>query len=246
MPRANRVFLTGHIWHITHRCHQRDFLFKLRRDRRRWLAWLLEARRRYRLSVLNYIVTRNHVHLLVRDRGENEIARAMQLVAGCTARMYNARTGRLGAFWQDRYHATAVESDRHLLRCMSYVDLNMVRAGVVTHPSQWRDCGYCEIQRLPQRYRIIDTAALCRLLGCNSPEALRRRLADWTGQALMERPSMREPAWTESLAVGGRDFLLQVKHELGPRACARGVVDTGDITCLREIGAGYDAPCVSE
>jgi REP element-mobilizing transposase RayT len=36
MPRASRYFLPNHIWHITHRCHQRDFLLKFARDRRRW------------------------------------------------------------------------------------------------------------------------------------------------------------------------------------------------------------------
>lgn len=29
MPRANRHFLPNHIWHITHRCHKREFLFRL-------------------------------------------------------------------------------------------------------------------------------------------------------------------------------------------------------------------------
>lgn len=245
MPRANRVFLPGHIWHITQRCHGRDFLLKLRRDRRCWLGWLFEARRRYHLCVLNYIVTRNHIHLLVRDQGVDEIARAMQLVAGCTARIYNARTGRLGAFWQDRYHATAVESDRHLVRCMSYIDLNMVRAGVVAHPSQWRESGYCEIQRLPQRYRIIDTAALCRLLGCASPEALRGRVAELAGRTLAERPVLRDPAWTESVAVGGDRFLRQVRHGLGLRARKRVVVEVGGVLCLREDMAEYDAVDVS-
>src|SRR3989344_4106914 len=43
MPRAHRYFLPNHIWHITHRCHQRAFLLKFARDRRRWRQWLYEA-----------------------------------------------------------------------------------------------------------------------------------------------------------------------------------------------------------
>ena len=38
----------------TCRCHKREFLLKFAKDRRRWLQWLFEARRRYGLSVLNY------------------------------------------------------------------------------------------------------------------------------------------------------------------------------------------------
>jgi REP element-mobilizing transposase RayT len=48
---------------------------------------------------------------------------------------FNNRRNRKGAFWQDRYHATAVESRNHLMECIVYIDLNMVRAGVVNHPS---------------------------------------------------------------------------------------------------------------
>src|ERR687892_2849932 len=65
MPRANRHFFAGHIWHITHRCHQRKFLLKFARDRRRYLHWVFEAKKRFGLSVLNYMVTSNHIHLLV-------------------------------------------------------------------------------------------------------------------------------------------------------------------------------------
>lgn len=239
MPRAHRHFLPGHIWHITQRCHTREFLLGARRERRRWLWWLFEARRRFGLCVLNYIVTRNHVHLLVRDRGEGEIAASMHLVAGRTGQEYNERKGRLGAFWQDRYHATAVASDGHLLRCMAYIDLNMVRAGAVAHPSEWPESGYREIQRLPSRYRIIDTDALCGLLECRTPQVLRRRVRRWTERTLEEQPAGREPAWTESLAVGSRAYLAEVKHALGPRAVRRGFVDEDDLSCLREPAAAY-------
>jgi REP element-mobilizing transposase RayT len=91
MPRANRFFLPGHVWHITHRCHRREFLFKFSRDRTIHLRCLFEARKRFGVCVLNYVVTSNHVHLLVRDKGEGEIAQSMQLIAGRTAQQYNTR-----------------------------------------------------------------------------------------------------------------------------------------------------------
>jgi hypothetical protein len=58
----------------------------------------------------------------------------MQLIAGRTAQEYNQRRAMQGAFWEDRYHATAIEIDEHLHRCVVYIDLNMARAGVVNHP----------------------------------------------------------------------------------------------------------------
>ena len=165
MPRANRHFLAGHLWHITHRCHQKQFLLKFARDRRRYLRLVFEAKKRFGLSVLNYMVTSNHIHLLVKDTGANVIAQSMQLIAGRTAQEYNQRKGRQGAFWEDSYHATAIEVDEHLRRCLVYIDLNMVRAGVVNHPGEWAHSGYREIQEPPERYAIIDLRGLIALCG---------------------------------------------------------------------------------
>ncbi|MCA1779192.1 MAG: transposase [Xanthomonadaceae bacterium] len=112
MPRANRHFIPDQIWHLTHRCHRREFLLKFSRDRRRWRHWLFQARKRFNLCVLDYIATSNHVHLLVKDRGRGEIARSMQLIASRTGQEHNQRKQRRGAFWEDRYHATAVLARR--------------------------------------------------------------------------------------------------------------------------------------
>gem|GEM_PF-5338426 len=57
-------------------------------------------------------------------------------------------------------------------RCMVYMDLNMVRAGAVKHPSEWDTCGYNEIQSPKKRYGLIDHNCLVELLGLTSMEAL--------------------------------------------------------------------------
>ena len=78
MPRAHRDCLPHHIWHPTHRCHQRDLLLKVARDRWRRRQWLFEGTKRYRLCVLDDVVTSNHIHLVVRDHGRGEIAASSQ------------------------------------------------------------------------------------------------------------------------------------------------------------------------
>ena len=107
-----------------------------------------EAKKRFGLYVLDYMVTSNHVHLLVKETGGDVIAQSMQLIAGRIAQEYNQGKNRHGAFWEDRYHATAIEDDEHLHRCLVYIDLNMVRAGVVNDPAKWGYSGYREIQEL--------------------------------------------------------------------------------------------------
>jgi putative transposase len=69
------------------------------------------------------VVTSNHIYLLVKDKKQHAIAKSLQLIEGRNALEYNLRTQRKGAFWEDRYHATAIESDEHFLRCLVYIDI---------------------------------------------------------------------------------------------------------------------------
>ena len=65
--------------------------------RKRRLEWLLEAKKRSALQILNYTVTSNHIHLLVLDGAQEVIPKSLQLVAGKTAQEYNRRKNRKGA-----------------------------------------------------------------------------------------------------------------------------------------------------
>ena len=101
-----------------HRCHKKEFLLRFARDRQRWIEWLFEARKRYGISILNYMVTSNHLHLLVSDSGDRDtLPKSIQLIAGRTGHEYNQRKKRKEAFWEDRYHTIAVERDEHLALC---------------------------------------------------------------------------------------------------------------------------------
>ena len=239
MPRANRYFLPGLVWHVTHRCHEQRFLLKFARDRRRYLSWLFEARRRYGLCILNYVVTSNHVHLLLMDTGGGAISRGMQLVAGRTAQEFNLRKGRQGAFWEDRYHATAVETGEHLRRCVTYIDLNMVRAGVVHHPENWPCGGYREIQCPPRRYALIDVMALCAACGYRQLPAFQHDHRQWTLAGMAVADPVRDGRWTEVVAVGGEAFVTRVKRQLDSRARSRTVTAGELFSVLREPEAAY-------
>jgi REP element-mobilizing transposase RayT len=241
MPRAHRHYLPGHVWHITHRCHKKEFLLKFAKDRDCWLDWLLEAKQRYETCIFNYMVTSNHVHLLLLDNGGRDvIPRTLQLIAGRTGQEYNQRKSRQGAFWEDRYHATAVQSDEHLMRCLIYIDLNMVRAGAVAHPSEWPWSGYNEIQTPKQRYALINRTKLMALLGIYDDTALSEHHRQWISDALEKDSRQRESRWTESVAVGSKTFIEQTKEQLGFRTKGRKIEENDEVYTLRETGRGYD------
>ena len=216
MPRANRYVLPGHLLHLTHRCHDRAFLLRFGRDRNAYRSWLREGARRTRTRVLTYNITSNHVHVVAEAGSGPGVARMMQMVEGSVAGQYNRRKGRHGAFWQGRYWGTIIESGTHLWDCLVYVDLNMVRAGVVDRPEDWRWSGCRELLGLRSRYRVVDLDRLVAVTGAASLEDFREAYRAALGRGVARGPK-REAGWTESVAVGGREFVEEIGRGAGRR-----------------------------
>jgi putative transposase len=181
---------------------------------------MLASKKLFGLCILDYTVTSNHVHLLILDNGQDgdrTISRSIQLAAGRVAQEYNKRKERSGAFWEDRYHATAIETGEHLVNCLTYIDLNMVRAKVVNHPGDWPFGGYYELQQRRERFRnqLVDWRVLLPLLGMKSLESLRDARAEWVAKERREGRLERDAKWTESVAVGSREYAAKITEKFG-------------------------------
>lgn len=210
MPRANRYILPGYVYHLTHRCHNGSFLLKFARDRTEYRRRLRETVKAYGISVLTYNLTSNHTHLLVRAKDSKSISAFMQKLEGEFAEYYNLRKKRRGAFWGGRYWCTMVDTGRYVRNCMRYVDLNMVRAGVVRHPLDWKWCGYQELVGERRRYRLLDMSEVLRLWEYESPDRFQADYRRTIDEALTKRLLRREPCWTQSIAVGSESFVKTV------------------------------------
>jgi putative transposase len=215
MARRKRNWVDGACYHITHRCHGRKFLFRFEKYRDFYVRTLYQAQRRYRIAVLNYVVTSNHIHLLLTSsKGEN-ISSALQYLHGAVAQFHNKERTEEGSFWSNRFHSTRVQSGAHLGRCLFYIDLNMVRAKVVRHPSKWRHCGHHELIKPRERYRVVDRKRLCQKLGVD----VDCQFLDWYRKTLrckIANLQPREDYWSKALAVGDPDWLKGSLRKCGP------------------------------
>ena len=113
-----------------------------------------------------------------------------------------------------------IEDGRHLLNCLRYVDLNMVRAGAVPHPDMWRWCGYDELCGTRKRYRILDLEGLAERLELASVDELRELHRERVADSLERRALAREPHWTEALAVGDEAFVARAQAIYGKQRAA--------------------------
>ena len=102
--------------------------------------------------------------------------------------------------------------------------VNMVRAEVVSHPLEWgRFSGYNEIQNPKERYSLIDHAQLVTLLGKEGIDDLIDSHATWVDEAVNQGSKPREVKWTESIAVGSKEFVEKIKEKLGALFLSRKV-----------------------
>jgi len=212
MPRANRYILPGNACHLTHRCHNGSFLFRFARDRTEYARRLRAALKTFNLPLLTYCITSNHTHLLVVAEEPETVSRFMQKLEGEFAEYYNIRKHRQGAFWQGRYWCTMIDNQRYLWDCMKYIDLNMVRAGAVTHPSEWEWCGYRELVGDRKRYRLLDQTEMLKRYGNPSLEQFRENYCHVISQAIEKRQLDREAIWTESIAIGSESFVRNIEQ----------------------------------
>jgi len=240
MPRANRYIVAGRIYHITHRCHDRALLLKFAQDREAYRSMLREHLQDARtLSLLTYCITSNHTHLLLTTRDAPEaISRFMQLLEGEFAKYYNRRKKRTGAFWEDRYHATMIDGGEYLWNCLKYIDLNMVRAGVVGHPSEWEWTGYQELSGRRKRYRMLDVERLYEGLGGRQEAEFRTNYDAALTAARGNQELSRDEKWTESLAVGRQNFVEEVGRGIRNRMNVE-VEQSGSGWVLRESKEAY-------
>jgi putative transposase len=239
MPRANRYIQPGCLYHLTHRCHDRKFLFRfavVRSEYRRRLRATLEE---FGVSLLAYALTSNHTHLLAEAPAPNAISQMMQKLEGEFAEWYNLRQGRSGAFGGDRYHCTLVDGGSHAWNCMKYIDLNMVRAGIVRHPEAWEWCGYHELAGLRQRYRLLDLECVRKWLGGVSREALTREYVAAVAEGIRVDELTRNPDWTESIAVGSEEFVKRVSQQVLYRSRLERQETSEGVWTVRESSVPY-------
>jgi putative transposase len=237
MPRSNRYLVAGYTYHLTQRCHNREFYLKRVRERDVYRKWLREGMRRFDVSVYAYTVTHNHTHVVAHADDLESLTGMMHLASGSTANQYNLRTGHSGSLWEHPFQCTLIDGREHLMNCLSYVDLNMVRAGVVNHPAQWRWGGYDELSGKRSRYRIIDLERLLETLGFNKEEEFQLIYEDLIKKKIEGDELKREACWTEALSVGSQEFIENVQS-LYPQRC---------YLYPEEVGTpGSDAWCVKE
>ncbi|PCI68509.1 MAG: transposase [Piscirickettsiaceae bacterium] len=137
MARLPRYYIKDQPQHIIQRGNNREPIFAANEDYLFYLECLQEAAKRHDLSIHAYVLMTNHVHILASPQATDSIPKTLQSVGRRYVQYFNHSYKRTGTLWEGRYKATVIDSDRYLLTCMRYIELNPVRAGMVEHPHDY-------------------------------------------------------------------------------------------------------------
>ena len=221
MARLPRLTLPGYPHHIIQRGNNRQPIFASRADYQTLLDLLDENAKKFGVALHAYVLMSNHFHLLATPQTADGLPQMMQAVGRRYVRYFNDSQQRSGTVWEGRYKSTLIQTERYLLACMAYIDLNPVRAGLMAHPRDypWSSYAHYTGQRID---KLITPHALFWELG-NTPFAREAAYAELVQAGIS---AVQQAALTDSAlsgwALGEPDFVADLQKRTG-RRLAKGV-----------------------
>jgi REP-associated tyrosine transposase len=176
MAHPHRVQIAGLTQHVLNRGNNRRDIFHAAKDYAFFLVALRDAAVKYQLDIHSYTLMTNHFHLVVTPRVEKAVSMAMQVATSRYVGYFNRRYSRTGSLFEGPFRSMFIENEPYWFTCMRYVELNPVRAGLVSDPAEYRWSSY-RANALGREDRLIVPHSLYLALG--------------------ETPASRQRSWRE-------------------------------------------------
>lgn len=219
MARLPRLTLPGHSHHVIQRGNNRQAIFAATADYQIMLDLLDENARKFGVAIHAYVLMGNHFHLLATPQTADGLPQMMQAVGRRYVRYFNDSQKRTGTLWEGRYKSTLIQTERYLLACMVYIDLNPVRAGMVGQARDYAWSSHAHYIGL-RTDKLITPHALFWALG-NTPFAREAAYAELvqTGISDAQQVALTDSA-LRGWALGEPDFVKKLQS-LTPRRVSK-------------------------
>lgn len=142
MPRRARQYIPQLPYHIVQRGNNREVCFIEPENYQFYLELWQDLSVKYQVAVHAYCLMTNHIHFLVTPATDDSISKTMKTVGSRYAQYINKKYKRTGTLWEGRHKSSLVQSERYLLTCSRYIELNPVRAAMVERPEEYKWSSY--------------------------------------------------------------------------------------------------------
>lgn len=137
MPRRSRLQVAGVPVHIIQRGNNRQACFFAEDDYLFFLDCLVKIAKRFRCALHAYVLMTNHFHLLLTSELEVGPSLLMKFLGQRYVQYVNRTYRRSGSLWEGRFRSSLVQTERYVLGCYRYIEMNPVRANMVKHPGEY-------------------------------------------------------------------------------------------------------------
>jgi putative transposase len=217
MARLPRLSFPGLPVHAVVRGNDRQEIFRSEGDRVFFHRCLVETTRRHGASIHAYVLMSNHVHLLATGNHPDSLARVIQSMGRRYVSYFNYLYDRTGTLWEGRFRSCLVETDRYLLACYRYIEMNPVRAGITQMPGNFAWSSY-RFNARGMEDDLVTPHPLYVDLGLN--ETIRRSAYRKLFECETEQDelSLIRNSLNKGWALGGGVFCSQLEKTSGRRA----------------------------
>jgi REP-associated tyrosine transposase len=142
MARRPRIQIADLAHHVINRGNNRCDIFLDEEDYLFFLFALRDASVRRQLDVHAYTLMTNHFHIVATPRTATGLSESMRVVGTKYVGYFNRRHARTGRLFEGRFRSSIIDTETYWFTCMRYVELNPVRAGLVSDPADYRWSSY--------------------------------------------------------------------------------------------------------
>ncbi|HEX5792946.1 MAG TPA: transposase [Rheinheimera sp.] len=216
MARLPRLYLPGCAQHVIQRGNNREACFYAEADYKAYLSFLKDAAAKYQVAIHAFVLMTNHVHLLLTPQSEQGVSRMMQAQGRKYVQYVNYTYRRTGTLWEGRYKSTVVDADNYLLTVYRYIELNPVRAKMVTHAEEYPWSSY-QRNALGKPIQLLTPHALYSQLGKTDSERQTAYRGLFNGMMPERELTAIRDATNKAWALGDERFKAQIAANTGRR-----------------------------
>jgi putative transposase len=214
MARLPRLNIADIPQHVVQRGNNRQPCFITRRDRAVYLKKLKEFSTEYSVSIHAFVLMTNHVHLLVTPTHGDGVSYMMQALGRYYVRYFNKIHKRTGTLWEGRFKSCLVDTENYFLIVSRYIELNPVRAKMVSRPEEYSWSSYHH-NALNKKLKLITPHSIYCQLG-DSDIVRSRRYSSLFEESLLEsKINEIRRASSRSWVLGDENFKLKLEKESG-------------------------------
>jgi len=142
MSRSPRLLLPLSYYHVMTRGNNLNTIFKQNEDYYKYLNIVKDLKEIHLFDIYHYCLMPNHTHFLIKTNNKSDYSSFMKKINLIYFYYYKKKYGWIDHFWQDRFKSQPIGKDDYFIQCGKYIELNPVRASLVSDPGEYPYTSY--------------------------------------------------------------------------------------------------------